>query len=218
MRISSLLRVATVGLLGVHVLVNGLACGGDDDDGAAGSAGSAGSGPVNLDAVVYEGGVTDEAVASMLGVSSQTDDGKAPRVTAPTDGAVIPAGEAFTFTWPASTARLDVPASWPGLAPSLPAAPRLPAWLGPERSAHAHGEPYTGVAYLLTFGTASKPDLLRVATSQTSYTPGAPAWQTLAGAGEAITLTLTVARLEANLLVAAGGPFSSSSGVTFTVQ
>jgi hypothetical protein len=184
-------------VLGGQVLIHGLACGEDTDDGQAGAPSS-----VNVDDLRYEGGVTDEAAQSILGVSAVVNDAKAPLASAPQDGAALPSSPPFTFTWDASSARR---------------AP-LPSWLGPERSALAHGTPYTGVAYILTFRTSTNPRLLRVATSATSYTPDEAAWNDLKAAGTPITLTLTVARTESNNVVVGGGPYTSSKGVTFTVE
>ena len=237
----SLPRLALIVLLGIHVLVHGLACTDDDRDGgsAAGNSGLAGStgAPVNLDGVLYEGGVTDEAVASMLGVAAAADDSKTPRALS-VDGLELAGAPPFAFRWSTSTAQL-APAPLdlaperellPGfgleprsahdvaLAPRPAPGRRWPAWLGPERCAHAHGAPFTGVAYLLTFRVASDPAVLRLATSKTEYTPMAQDWEKLRAAGAPITVGLTVARLEQNLLAAGGGPFVSTEGVTFTIK
>ncbi len=213
MRLSKLVRATAVAFLGFHVLVNGLtACSDDDDD--RGSAGAAGSAGVDIDDVRYATDeVTDEAVESILGVTATVDDTKAPLVSSPAEGATLPNDKAPTFTWTASTASL---------APSLRLVPgrrgsALPAWLGPERSAHAHGTPFTGVAYVLTFATATDAHLVRVATDETSYTPDDDAWAALKKAGSTITVTLTAARLESNLVSSGGGPFTSSKGVSFTI-
>jgi hypothetical protein len=185
-------------LLGAHALVHGLACEeGGDGGGPAGAAGA----PINVDDLRYEGGVTDEAVQSMLGVSARQDASRVPVPQVPTEGAILPATAAPTFSWNASSAR----------------APSLPSWLGPERAAHAHGTPFTGVAYLLTFQTARNPALVRVATSKTSYTPDEAAWNDLKAAGEPISLSILVARMENNLIVPGGGPYASESATTFSI-
>jgi hypothetical protein len=183
-------------LLGTHALLHGLAC----EDGGGGPVGAAGA-PVNVDDLRYEGGVTDEAAQSMLGVSARQDASRVPVPQVPTEGAVLPAAAAPTFSWNASSAR----------------APRLPSWLGPERAAHAHGTPFTGVAYLLTFRTPKNPALVRVATSKTSYTPDEAAWNDLKAAGEPISLSILVARLENNLIVPGGGPYASGNATTFSI-
>jgi hypothetical protein len=191
------LRASLLLLLGAHVLVHGLAC----DDGSPEET-KAGAGPgVNVDDLRYEGGVTDEAAQSILGVTATVDDSKTPLPSAPTEGALLPSTPPFTFSWNASSARR----------------PQLPPWLGPERSAHAHGTPYTGVAYILTFRTETNPRVLRVATSKTSYTPDEAAWNDLKAAGAPLSLTLTVARTESNLIVVGGGPYTSSKGLPFSI-
>lgn len=199
----TLLRFTLTTLLGAHVLVHGLACSDDDTAEQMGQpqAGAAGSGSFDLSGTQYEGGVNDEAAGNILGSPATVDDAKAPKLSTPADGESLPSSTPPTFIWLASTARR----------------PALPSWLGPERSAHAHGTPFTGVTYILTFSTASNPILLRVATSLTSYTPDAASWALLTSAGGPITAKLTVARLEDSALAVGGGPHTSSAGVTFTV-
>lgn len=197
------LRIVLLLALGAQVLINGIACSDDHDDDSHSHAGASGSGgsAVNVDDLLYEGEVTDEAAESILGVAAQTDSSKAATISAPTEGAALPAATPFAFTWNASTARRTV----------------LPAWLGPERSAHAHGDPFTGVAYLLTFSTASTPALVRVVTDKTTYTPTDAVWSALKGAGGPITLSIIAARIENNLLVNGGGPYTAGKGVSFTI-
>ncbi|MCS6901906.1 MAG: hypothetical protein RMJ98_21560 [Myxococcales bacterium] len=182
--------------LGTQVLIYGFACE-EDSEGKQHAAPPV----INIDDVRYEGGMTDEAVQSILGVPAIINDDKAPLASAPQEGAIVPPSPPFTFTWSASSVRR---------------AP-LPSWMGPERSAFAHGTPYTGVAYILTFHTSLNPKLVRVATSKTSYTPDEAAWNDLKTAGCPITLTLTVARTENNNVVVGGGPYTSSKGITFTI-
>lgn len=129
------------------------------------------------------------------------DDTRAPQVSALLEGQVLSSTDPFTFTWPTSTARR----------------PQLPSWRGPERSAHAHGEPYTRVAYLLTFHTADNSALMRVATGLTSYSLDASNWNLLKTAGGPNTVQLTEGRTKNNNVALGGGPYTSSSGVTFTI-
>lgn len=201
-----LLRFCAVTLLGAHVLVNGIACDDDHDEaahshaGSAGVAGSAGGSGIDIEALVYEGEVTDEAAQSALGVAATVNDSKASVLSAPTEGQALPGATPFTFTWNAATAQRT----------------RLPSWLGPERSAHAHGDPFTGVAYVLTF-TAGGAFVAGVATDKTSYTPDEAAWGKLKAAGGPIVATLTVARMENNLVATGGGPYTSGKSVSFSV-
>ena len=205
-------RLALVGVVSGYVLVNGLGCASDEKMG-----GQAGQAALDLSDVIYEGEVTDEALESMLGGTLSTDDTKAAIVSAPASGDVLPAASPATFTWSASTASLGPSLRFAPVRSPL-RGPRLPAWLGAERSAHAHGTPFTGVAYFVDFSTAKSAHLLRVATDQTSYTPGDAAWAKLKAAGTEITITITSARLEKNLLVDAGGPYASADGVSFTIN
>jgi hypothetical protein len=96
--------------------------------------------------------------------------------------------------------------------------PSWPSWLAGERSAHAHGAPFTGIAYFVVFSTPSNPKLLRVATKNTTYTPDAAAWKALTDAKETITVIIDAARIEGNLLVDGGGPFVTSKSTSFSVK
>ena len=70
-----------------------------------------------------------------------------------------------------------------------------------------HGDPVNGRAYLVVFSTAADPELLRVFTTNLSYTPDATAWGTLTGAGEAVSVTITSAVFEQNRVAQGGGPW-----------
>jgi hypothetical protein len=98
----------------------------------------------------------------------------------------------------------------------MPILKPLRDFFGPVRSAYAHGDPFTGTATYLVFSTDSDPKLLRVLTSEASYTPDAAAWDKLVAAGKPITLTLTGAEFETNRIAQDGGPYKGSS-TQFTI-
>jgi hypothetical protein len=62
------------------------------------------------------------------------------------------------------------------------------------------------VVYLLVFSTPSDPKLLRLVTTNTSFTPSAAAWQKLTSATEPVTLKLVSGTFENDELTAEGGP------------
>ena len=197
------------------------ACGGED--------------PIHADAtVVLEGAVTDEALTGFSSALAQTTPRSVPTKAAtldtPASGA-LPKATVPTFTWHigAEESHLDAPSHDEGTPPSflrwasLPRADAahgfvapLRTLLGPIRSARAHGTPFTGVATYLVFATASQPNLVRVLTSELSYSPSKEAWATMTGASEPITLTLTSADMEENRVITGGGPFAGTV-TTFTI-
>ncbi len=181
------------------------ACGGDDDDGAA-PGGAQGATPPVVDeiAVIYQGGPTDETLRSVIGVPPLADDARAATLAAPAAGATMSAATPPTFQWAAAQA----------LAPASPASrspwARLVSALG-EPAAHAHGKPYSGVAYLLSIASASGTPLLTVLTAETSFTPDAAEWATVSAGGDDLRVYLLTARCEQNAVVA-GGPWAPSAG------
>jgi hypothetical protein len=163
----------------------------------------------------------------------------------PAAGMAIPKSPVPTFTWHiGSTSSRAVPwqdragrfvtgqpetasstptptPRWPSLDPAPRTAERsfaspLRELFAPIRSAHAHGTPFTGTATFLVFSVDTDPKLVRVLTSETSYTPEQAAWDKLAAAGKSITLTLVTALFEQNRVLQDGGPFAGSAS-QFTV-
>jgi hypothetical protein len=191
--------------------------------------------------VVLEGTVTDETFVALQSALDQgppvTDVAQGGSLDAPADGAELPRTPAALFSWhfgataarPAAPAGARLAASEPP-SPSpwaLSPVPERPAGfaafaaplrelLGPMRSAHAHGTPYTGTATYLRFSIDSNPKLVEVFTSNTSYTPAPELWSKLTGAGKPITLSLVSAIFEENRVAQDGGPFAGST-VTFTI-
>ncbi|AUX45632.1 hypothetical protein SOCE26_071270 [Sorangium cellulosum] len=187
------------------------------------------SGP-ELDDVVYEGGATDEALVALLAVAPKTEPSQGTVFDAPEDGATIPGDAAPELTFHvAGSAQGAAPRIAPALrlaAASAPAArevgagagawAELAALFGPARAAQAHGTPVNGRAYFLVFSTAEREGLLRVFTTELSYTPDAAAWEKLRSAGAPITVEVVNALFESNRVAQGGGPFVGEP-VTFTI-
>ena len=155
--------------------------------------------------VLREGDPSDAAVTQLL--SYEADDwGWAGGVyleppTDPTASRIdvtLPADMPFTFVWHAD------PVSSPeaGAAGSLNA----PSATG-----------FTGVAFLLVFSTPSNPNLLRVVTTDSSFTPSADAWKTLTSSSEPVALKLASGTFENDELTAEGGPHQGQAlGLSFS--
>lgn len=169
--------------------------------------------------VLFEGAATDEALvaldASIQQKAPVEDPTQAPVLDMPT-GAMLPKTPIPTFTWHMGAVVRNSPQN---LAP--PELLRIPEhrvsfrqglaeFLGPIKSAHAHGDPLVGPATFLVFSTASNPKLMRVFTSLTSYTPTQAVWDKLAGAKAEITLSLVGAQFDNNRLADGGGPFQGT--------
>lgn len=193
-----LLRGALAACLCAYISINGLGCGGSDDDHDHAAA--------TADNVIYEGGATDEALASVVGVAAKPDDVRAAALQSPAEGAVVPRDPALTFTWSAGSASLTPRAR-----------PRRWNPLERERSAHAHGEAVTGVVYHLVLSTPKSAKVAEVLTTKTGWQPDAATWSKIVAEAAPVTATLVTARLEQNRLAADGGPFSRTKAVTFTV-
>ncbi|WP_437670923.1 hypothetical protein [Sorangium sp. So ce131] len=199
------------------------ACGGHDHEDDHSS-----SGP-EIEDVVFEGGATDEALVALLAVAPKTEPSQATVFDAPEGGATLPGDAAPELTFHVAGAAQG---SAPRIAPALRLAAAAPAgrelgagaraWaelaalLGPARAAEAHGTPVNGRAYFLVFSTAEREGLLRVFTTELSYTPDAAAWDKLRSAGGPITANVVNAVFESNRVAPGGGPFEGEP-VTFTI-
>jgi hypothetical protein len=190
--------------------------------------------PAAVGDVVLEGTVTDEAYDAMdvaLGGGAPQDDAsKAATLDAPADGASLPRATAPTFSWhfgAGMTERAPLPghidqrwsfgpAYQSTKAAGIDWAAPLRMLLSPVCAAHAHGDPFNGTGTFLVFSTDTTPNLVRVFTSNTTYTPSAEAWGKMTSAGKPITLKLVSAIFESNRVAQDGGPFAGSS-TTFTV-
>lgn len=168
--------------------------------------------------VLYEGGATDEALEALGAAGVKT--GKSPSIFAPTAGQSIPNEAPFTFTWSQpKEAQLSPNRTF---LPPLHIAPTRKLALDLVRSlfegtAHAHGTPINGSAYLLTFSTDTDAKLVRVFTPKFTYVPSADAWNKLRGAKKTIQFRVRAAIFEDNRVIETGGPFDSQV-VSFTVK
>jgi len=143
--------------------------------------------------VLREGDPSDAAVTQLL--SYEADDwGWAGGVflapqTDPSASSIdvtLPAYAPFTFLWHAD----PVPSPEAGAAGT--------------NAASATG--FTGVAFLLVFSTPSDPKLLRIVTTDSSFTPSAVDWKKLTSSGEPVTFKLASGTFENDELTVEGGP------------
>jgi hypothetical protein len=178
------------------------ACGDDDDDHGGAAAPGGGTPAVGAASAIYVGGTNDEAYRAIVGVPAVAD-ARAASLAAPAAGATTSAASPPTFSWPAAQVIAPRPAgrslwalAWEALV---------------ERPAHAHGRPYSGLAYLLSVTSAAGEPLLTALTPETSFTPDAASWSAVAGAGGEVRVWLLTARVEENAVVG-GGPWAPPSG------
>lgn len=189
------------------------------------SGGSGGGGGESATAdVVYGGGATDEALDALLAATPVTDASQAATFTFPANGATVPSSPAPAFTWKVGAAPAKAP---PPPAPTTAfldrsfsdrAASSLASLLlSGVPSAYAHGTPTSGSAYFVVFSTTKDAKLLRVFTTETSYTPASAELAKLTGAGEAIHAVITHAEFDQNRVATDGGPFTGTE-ITFTLK
>ena len=182
--------------------------------------------PAGYEDVIYGGEVTDEALISLVSALDQGAPTNTPSQAAtldmPADAAMLPKTPIPTFAWHFGTVTRNEKheKQAPGLLPTRLAShgfvgPLLEL-IGPERSAFAHGTPYSGTATWLVFSTDTDPKLTRVLTSSVSYTPGQAVWDKMVAAGKPITVTLVSAIFADNRVATDGGPFQGSK-TTFTI-
>jgi hypothetical protein len=172
--------------------------------------------------VIFQGGATDEGAYALLHIASVTDPQLSASFTYPTDGAVISSSQAPTFTWQSTLASVGMPGGEPWRYTRLEAPPvvddRREPWLVfaiPE--AHAHGIPMSGPGYFIHFTTASNPQVLRVFTENTSYTPDATAFAKLRAAGGTIQASILNAIFSENRIALGAGPYQGAT-ITFSIQ
>jgi hypothetical protein len=181
--------------------------------------------PTSYDDVIYAGATTDEALLALVSALDQKAPAdipsQAPTLDTPAAGA-LPKTPIPTFSWHVGAMAARTPARLPVLLPAPKPAERaflspLAELVGPVRSAHAHGTPFTGTATWLVFSTDANAKLARVLTSETSYTPAQAVWDRMVQANAPITLTLVGAVFADNRIVMDGGPFQGSK-TTFTIS
>jgi hypothetical protein len=167
--------------------------------------------------VVYETGASDEALLELL--AAKADTSKAPVINLPKEAQVLPRNAPPTFSWTEAEATAALPILGPPAAPT-----ERKSWheLWPtlftfEGVAHAHGPPTNGNAYLLVFSNDASPNLVRVFTPRTSYTPTTAVLERLVTAQGPLRLQVTHAVFEDNRIATRGGPYPSKV-VSFTFQ
>lgn len=159
-----------------------------------------------LSDVVYAGQATDEGLETLLAAAAVDDATQAAVMLDPADGATVSGATPAKLTWKvgAPTATLTVPVARPS-GPSF--WQRLGRALDPIGTAHAHGAPMNGRAYFVTVSASGDAKVLRVFTTDLSFTPDAAAWQKLQAAAAPLTVTIVNAIYEEGRIVADGGPF-----------
>lgn len=195
--------------------------------------------------VLLQGNATPDALGVYLGATPDEWAWAGGEISAPSDRAVLSAVTPQTFAWytdtsapdggpggpaPGAGSAADSGAAGAGSAagsgatgalwPLSPGAGPLPRWLGPlgpERAAWASSAPLTGACYLLVFSTPSHPRLVRLLTTLTSYTPDPAAWNKLVTARAPITLQLSAATFDTDMLTAEGGPHIGQA-ISFTIE
>ena len=215
---SRILRVLLLSGLASFGIYGGASCGSGEATGGTSSSGGTG-GAAAADPVVYEGDANDEAYAALTAVDGPKDPMTYAVFDTPAEGAVFPADTAPTFTWhlhtvPGTGADAGTDAGAFLLRPAHSARPERLASLGPfldlfgkERSASAHGNPISGLGYLLLFSTDKDNDLLRVFTTKTTYTPGVGALEIMRGVEGLIQVWILTGVFDNNALTPDGGPF-----------
>lgn len=163
----------------------------------------------DIEGVVYEGLATDEALVILLGFDAQSVPAQNVVLDNPVPQMSLPAASPATFAWHIG----EMANAWP---PSLREWPATFAAMLEPRPAYAHGAPINGRGYFLVFSTPSSPKLLRVFTTDLTYTPDATAWATLVSVGGPISLTVTNAIFEDNRIAQGGGPFAGSA-ISFSI-
>ncbi len=179
--------------------------------------GTGGGGASDLAGVIYQGSATDEALGVLLAAGEVANPTSVAVFDMPLEGAQIPASPIPTFAWhvesvKAATAPVARPRSrWAALdvfaiSPNVSFGPLMDL-VGSPRSASAHGGELEGLAYYLLFSTAADDKLLRVFTTETTYTPDAAAWAKITGAKGTIQAWILTGTFIHGALAEGGGPF-----------
>jgi len=159
--------------------------------------------------VVFEGSATPDALEQLLADAPVFDQTWYPKFRTPADGESISPDEPYRFSWEVLSA-----AGAPAPEGALPS-----RWLrelvGPMRAAHAQELPFDGVAYLLVISDPADRAVLRVFTTETSYTPDAAAWDLLQGQGTDLIGWLLMGRFVDGKLVSTR---SQSSWLVFRIE
>jgi hypothetical protein len=186
-------------------------CSGDDDTKSPGGATD------DLSDVRHAGQANDEGLEALLAATPKDEPSQAAVLLDPADGATIPATAPYMLLWKIGSdgsSRLAPPPASSGVRARLAA---LLEAISPIGTAHAHGSLMNGRGYFVTLASASHPRLLRVFTTDLSYTPDAADWAAIAGVGEPITVTILNGIFEQGSLTVDGGPYSGVPA-TFSVE
>lgn len=173
---------------------------------------------VALPPVVYGGDASDEALERVWPkiATAESSATLSARISAPANGAALPAGSSPTFSWSLVSGAYVPGIRQPSPASEAPGSKALAFSFG-SAIAEAHLPPVTGEVYLLEFITgAGEANPLRVFTTDTSWTADPDSWNRLKAAGGSITLKIYNAYLNQNIVEE--GPYASPEPVAFTVS
>lgn len=189
--------------------------------------------------VILEGSASARALEALVAVPPKDDPAKGVEIDSPADLAELVPSPITTFKWHQRGATAAGKRSAPGrlafmtLAAGAPQDQPLWSWwssppalteltgplrelLGPERAAHAAAA-MDGAGYFLVFSTDTTPDVLRVFTTKTSYTPDAKAWDKLYAVNTWTTLSIVSAAFTTDSLSPNAGPFQGAS-IKFCIE
>jgi hypothetical protein len=148
-----------------------------------GACGPSGPDPA-LAGVVFVGGADEPALEQLVTAPPPGDMANGVVIDAPSNDSILNAATVITFRWHS-----------PG---------------GTEPAAHADTGTMSGAGYFLTFGTDLKSEVLRVFTTETSYTPDAEAWKTLSADMIWTELSIVSAVFQDDQIVPGEGPFEGA--------
>jgi hypothetical protein len=170
----------------------------------------------DLDEVVYVNATTDEALDRLLNTTAKDDPKQYVLLDSPDVAAPVSANAPATFAFHPASNAANAP-----VRPARPEQKAPPVWrrplrellqlLGPPREAFAHGAAFNGTGYFLEFIDAGGKPVHQAFTDLTSYTPEADAWQDLVEAEQPLTLRISSAFFEDNMIPSDGGPFVGGS-------
>ncbi|MCI0570884.1 MAG: hypothetical protein L0Y66_09040 [Myxococcaceae bacterium] len=172
----------------------------------------------------YAGGTTDEAWRALQDASANTQagSGQAATLTAPDAVTPLHAGDAApTLRWTSPLAQRVVPRHLPVGRGVRSRSMLARAWEAVTEAvlptAHAHGTPLTGDAYLVSLSVPGQRCPAQHFTTELQWTLSQEAWDAVrAGEPHEVTVTLTSAEFRENAVTA--GPYRPATSTTFQVQ
>ncbi len=166
--------------------------------------------------VIYDGGANDEALDVLLAATLVDDVDQAAHVIAPTMEAPLSRTEAPEFSWQvgAPTAKATPNGSPPDRATdkrqrSLSSPPAMASWL--ISSAHAHGAPVNGRAYLLVIEDERGDVVYRVFTTNLKHLVPSAIWADITAGSETMTVSILHAVFTNDAIADNGGPWLGPS-------